>query len=48
LDVLARGYSLTFQADGKTLVRNSQDVKTGDLIHTRLATGVIESRVLSS
>ena len=45
LAVLARGYSLTFLADGKTLVRISHDVKTGDLIHTRLASGQITSRV---
>jgi exodeoxyribonuclease VII large subunit len=45
LAVLARGYSLTFLADGKTLVRDSHDVKIGALIHTRLATGFITSRV---
>jgi len=33
LAVLARGYSLTFLADGKTLVRASDDVKTGDGSH---------------
>jgi exodeoxyribonuclease VII large subunit len=46
LAVLARGYSLTFQADGKTLVRASEEVQTGDLIHTRLASGQIQSRVV--
>jgi len=46
LAVLARGYSLTFRADGKTLVRASHDVQAGDLIHTRLASGQIQSRVL--
>jgi exodeoxyribonuclease VII large subunit len=45
LGVLARGYSLTFLADGKTLVRTSDDVKTGDLIQTRVAAGQITSRV---
>jgi exodeoxyribonuclease VII large subunit len=45
LGVLARGYSLTLEADGKTLIRNSNQVKTGDLIHTRLAAGAIASRV---
>jgi exodeoxyribonuclease VII large subunit len=44
LAVLARGYSLTFLADGKTIVRNSHEVKAGDLIHTRLAAGQIASR----
>ncbi len=44
--MLARGYSLTLLADGKTLVRRSDDVKTGDLILTRLAEGQISSRVV--
>ena len=48
LAVLARGYSLTFQADGKTLVRSTRDVHPGDLIHTRLASGQIISRVVST
>jgi exodeoxyribonuclease VII large subunit len=46
LGVLARGYSLTFQADGKTVIRASRDVKNGDMIHTRLAAGSISSRVV--
>jgi len=46
LAVLARGYSLTFQADGRSLVRASQDVQPGDLIHTRLTSGIIASRVV--
>ncbi len=44
--VLARGYSLTFQADGKTLVRARNEVQSGDLIHTQLALGQIQSRVV--
>jgi exodeoxyribonuclease VII large subunit len=46
LSVLARGYSLTFLADGKTLVRSSDDVHPGDLILTRLGAGQISSRVV--
>ncbi len=46
LAVLARGYSLTFQADGKTLVRASGEVQAGDRIHTRLAAGEVQSRVV--
>ncbi len=46
LAVLARGYSLTFQADGKTLVRASDEVQAGDRIHTRLAAGEVQSRVV--
>ena len=45
LGVLARGYSLTLKADGITLIRDSNQVTTGDLIHTRLAAGSIASRV---
>ncbi|WP_044149303.1 exodeoxyribonuclease VII large subunit, partial [Singulisphaera acidiphila] len=46
LAVLARGYSLTFQADGVSLVRSADDVQVGDLLHTRLASGPpITSRV---
>jgi exodeoxyribonuclease VII large subunit len=48
LAVLTRGYSLTFQADGKTLVRSTRDVQPDDLIHTRLATGHLISRVVST
>jgi exodeoxyribonuclease VII large subunit len=45
LAVLARGYSLTFQADGTTLVRSAADVRPGDPIQTRLASGRLISRV---
>ena len=48
LGVLSRGYSLTFQADGKTVIRESREVQNGDLIHTRLAAGSIISRVVSA
>ena len=48
LAVLARGYSLTLLADGKTLVGTSHDVKTGDIVLTQLAAGQITSRVESS
>jgi exodeoxyribonuclease VII large subunit len=48
LAVLARGYSLTFLADGKTLVRTSRDVNCGDIILTQLAAGQITSLVESS
>jgi exodeoxyribonuclease VII large subunit len=43
--VLGRGYSLTFHADGKALIRSAEDVRPGQLILTRLATGQIMSRV---
>jgi exodeoxyribonuclease VII large subunit len=47
LAVLARGYSLTLQADGATVVRSAGSVRPGDLIRTRLADGAIVSRVES-
>lgn len=43
--VLARGYSLTFQADGKTLVRSAGQAGPGDVLVTRLAEGELTSRV---
>ena len=46
LKVLGRGYSLTFKTDGGLLVRSEKDVKSGDLIETRLGTGRIASRVV--
>jgi exodeoxyribonuclease VII large subunit len=45
LGVLARGYSLTLRDGGATLVRSPGDVRPGDLIQTRLASGRIVSRV---
>jgi exodeoxyribonuclease VII large subunit len=45
LAVLARGYSLTFRADGSTLVRSSDEVRPDELIITRLTSGQITSRV---
>jgi exodeoxyribonuclease VII large subunit len=45
LAVLARGYSLTFRAEGKILVRSSGEVQTSYLIVTRLASGELISRV---
>lgn len=43
--VLARGYSLTFAADGKTLVRDPKTLKPGDLLITRVAEGELTSLV---
>jgi exodeoxyribonuclease VII large subunit len=48
LGVLARGYSLTFHADGRTVIRDSREVKNGDLIRTRLSAGSIASQVVST
>jgi exodeoxyribonuclease VII large subunit len=45
LAVLSRGYSLTLKGDGKTPVRSASDVRPGDRIVTRLASGQLVSRV---
>jgi exodeoxyribonuclease VII large subunit len=44
LNVLQRGYSLTRTADGR-LLRDAADVRPGDTIVTRLASGEVTSRV---
>ena len=44
LATLARGYSVTTAANGKTL-KKSKQVKTGDMLKTRLSDGWIESQV---
>jgi exodeoxyribonuclease VII large subunit len=44
LNVLNRGYSLTRTTDGR-LVRDADEVKPGDVLHTRVAGGEITSRV---
>ena len=42
--VLDRGYSLTTAADG-SVVKDATTVKSGDVLTTRLAKGVVESVV---
>ncbi len=44
LAVLARGYSLTTDAEGKLLL-NAESVKPGDRITTRLANGLVRSTI---
>ncbi|MBT8145231.1 MAG: hypothetical protein KJN90_00170, partial [Gammaproteobacteria bacterium] len=44
LNTLARGFSITTRQDGRVL-QNSNDVKPGDLITTRLHEGIVESKV---
>jgi Exonuclease VII, large subunit len=44
LAVLARGYSVTTRASGE-IVREANQVSTGETIHTRLARGELTSRV---
>jgi len=45
LGVLARGYSVTLAEDGQTVVTDPAQAPAGSLIHTRLATGRLVSRV---
>lgn len=45
LSTLSRGYSITFDGQSK-VVRQPEQVKQGDIIHTRLAEGVIKSQVV--
>jgi exodeoxyribonuclease VII large subunit len=47
LAVLSRGFSLTLQADGKTIIRSAAEVQPSGIILTRLATGQITSRVVA-
>jgi len=44
LNVLERGYSITQRADG-TVIREAEDVQSGDVVTTRLHRGAITSRV---
>ena len=48
LAVLGRGYSLTEHDSNGSLVRDAQQVKPGDEIRTRLASGELISRVLET
>ena len=42
--LLRRGYSLTFTADGR-LIKSPADVQPGDIVNTRLANGTLQSVV---
>ena len=42
LSILSRGYTLTETADGR-LIQGASEVKTGDMIRTRFADGIVES-----
>jgi exodeoxyribonuclease VII large subunit len=45
LNILARGYTLTFEENSSTLLRKVSDLRVGDSIVTRLAEGTLLSRV---
>jgi len=45
LAILRRGYSVTMAADGRTAIRRTDQLKTGDRLKTRLAKGEFLSRV---
>jgi exodeoxyribonuclease VII large subunit len=44
LRVLARGYAIATTDDGRA-VRRSEDLRVGDAIHVRLASGHIDAEV---
>lgn len=44
LAVLHRGYSMTSRADG-SIVRNTEEVEVGEVIQTRLESGVLASKI---
>ena len=46
LNILARGYSITFLATDNTVIKDASSVKKGDIIRTKLHKGDIESQVL--
>ena len=43
-NVLKRGYTITLQND--RIVKNSQDLKQGDIIETMFSDGLIESKII--
>lgn len=45
LNILARGYSITFRLPEETVLKDASAVKKGDLLLTRLARGTIVSQV---
>ncbi|MBN9693678.1 MAG: exodeoxyribonuclease VII large subunit [Verrucomicrobia bacterium] len=45
LQVLERGYSLTFDASTGRLLRAASEAKPGELVRTRLAQGEVDSRI---
>jgi exodeoxyribonuclease VII large subunit len=45
LNILARGYSITFRMPGEEIIKDNQTLKSGDMIKTRLHKGEIISKV---
>jgi len=43
LSILSRGYTLTETAEGK-VIQSAEEVKSGDLLRTRFADGIVESQ----
>jgi exodeoxyribonuclease VII large subunit len=48
LAVLSRGYSVTLRADGVSVARSAAELAPGDRIQTRLAVGMVVSKVETS
>ena len=47
LNILSRGYSITFQMPEGKIIKDAQFIKTGDVIKTKLHQGAIVSQVMS-
>jgi exodeoxyribonuclease VII large subunit len=47
LKVLSRGFSVTLTSDGSKVVKSVNDIKTDQLIETRLEDGLVLSKVQS-
>jgi exodeoxyribonuclease VII large subunit len=45
LKVMARGYSLAYDEQEKTLIRSINEVQPGDRIHVRLTDGKLDCQV---
>ena len=43
--ILDRGYSISFKLPDKKIIKNSKDIKSGDLIETRVSKGSFTSKV---
>lgn len=45
LGILGRGYSITFKLPDRKIIKNSKDIKKGDLIETMVSKGSFTSRI---
>ena len=45
LGILDRGYSISFKLPDRKIIKNSKDIKKGDLIETRVSKGAFISKI---